>query len=265
MSERGVPRWFAAAAVVVVALVMIDVVRRAVPARSVEVVPLDTAAPITVVRPPAPPPVSQGGMAERGPSRSNYIEQLARAEMRRRIRASAGIAYLHAIVSAGSDSMLHRWDGRTTIPVRVHLASDTVANFQSEFLESVRQAFRRWEGAGVPVRFDLTADSTRAEVHVRWIDQFDIERSGQTDLTWNQDGQLLSGVMTIATHDHSGRVMGPEDVRIVTLHEVGHLIGLEHSPDSTDLMFPVAKVRDLSVRDVQTARLLYDLTPGSLR
>lgn len=265
MSERGVPRWIAAAAVVVVALVMIDVVRRAVPAGGEDAVPLDTAPPITVVRPTVPVPVSQGGTADAPPPRSNYIEQLARAEMRRRIRASAGIAYLHAIQSAGGDSMLHRWDGRSVIPVRVHLAPDTVTNFQPAFLESVRQAFLRWQTAGVPVRFDLGSDSARAEVHVRWLARFDIERSGQTDLTWNQDGQVLSGVMTIATHDPTGRAMGPEDVRIVTLHEIGHLIGLEHSPDSTDLMFPVAKVLDLSGRDVQTARLLYDLPPGSIR
>jgi predicted Zn-dependent protease len=51
----------------------------------------------------------------------------------------------------------------------------------------------------------------------------------------------------------------------VALHEIGHLLGLDHSPDSTDLMFAKAVVRDLSPRDVRTAQLLYDLAPGSLR
>jgi hypothetical protein len=31
------------------------------------------------------------------------------------------------------------------------------------------------------------------------------------------------------------------------------------------MMFPTAKVRDLSDRDVRTVLLLYQLTPGSLR
>jgi hypothetical protein len=30
-------------------------------------------------------------------------------------------------------------------------------------------------------------------------------------------------------------------------------------------MYPVARVRDLSARDIQSARLLYQLTPGSIR
>ena len=59
--------------------------------------------------------------------------------------------------------------------------------------------------------------------------------------------------------------MEPEDIRIVAMHEVGHVLGLDHSKDSTDIMFPTAKVRDLSDRDVRTARLLYDLLPGSVR
>ena len=252
----------AGAALVIVALVLVDVVRRAVPAGGNERAALDTQPAILVQSPPARAPVSQGGAT--APREPTYAEMAARAEARRRIRGST-VTYLSAIVDAGGDSMLHRWDQRVAEPVRVHLAPDTTPNFQAAFLESVRHAFTRWDGAGIPVRFDLTADSAHAEVHVRWREKFDIERSGQTDLTWNQDGQVLSGVMTIATHDHRGNPMGPEDVRVVTLHEIGHLMGLDHSTDSTDIMFPVAKARDLSERDIRTARLLYELPPGSLR
>jgi predicted Zn-dependent protease len=59
--------------------------------------------------------------------------------------------------------------------------------------------------------------------------------------------------------------MPPEGVRIVALHEVGHVLGLDHSPDPADLMHPVARVPRLSLRDSETAQLLYQLTPGTLR
>ena len=208
---------------------------------------------------PAPPGVAVA------PSNLSYAELLARSEMRRRIRASAGLTYLNEVVAATGDSMLHRWDDRLHRPVRVYLATGTAANFQPAFLGAVRDAFQRWQEAGVPVRWDLAADSAAAEVRFKWKVQFDEERTGQTDLTWDQDGHLQTAIVTLATFDPKGHPLGPDEVRVIALHEIGHLIGLDHSSDTTDIMYPVTKVRDLSLRDIQTAVLLYDLAPGSIR
>jgi hypothetical protein len=190
---------------------------------------------------------------------------LARSEIRRRIRASAGSTYLNDILLASADSMLHRWDGRMSTPVRVFFPPTTVANFQPSFLDAVRSAFQRWQEAGVPVRFNLDADSGSAEVRVQWRIQFEGERSGQTDLQWDEDGHLTGGVVTLATFDAKGQPFAPDDVRVLALHEIGHLIGLDHSPDPGDIMYAQPKVRDLSPRDIRTASLLYDLAPGPLR
>src|SRR5947199_2918294 len=209
--------------------------------------------------PAAQPPPS-------GAREPSYLDLLARAEIRRRIRASAGLTYLNEIVAENSDSALHRWDGRVATPVRVFLPPGVVANFQPAFLDAVRNAFGRWQEAGLPVRFNLDADPPPAEVRFQWRIQFDGERAGQTDLEWDQaDGHLIGGVVTLATSDPKGQPLGPDDMRVLALHEVGHLIGLDHCPDSGDLMFAQTKVRDLSPRDIATALLLYELPAGPLR
>jgi hypothetical protein len=196
---------------------------------------------------------------------ASSLDIVARADMRRRIRSSFPLTYLSIIVAESSDSMLHRWDDRVGRPVHVYLARGKAANFRPEFLDAVRGAFARWEETGLPVRFDLAADSADAEVRFAWRTQFDIDRTGETDLEWDRDGHLQSAMVTIATFDPDGRPLGGDDVRVVALHEIGHLLGLDHSPDSTDLMFAKAVVRDLSPRDIRTAQLLYALAPGSLR
>src|SRR5438309_2342878 len=188
--------------------------------------PLSETTAVQAVRVPASAP----GTAV-APSNLSYADLLARSEMRRRIRASAGLTYLNEVVAATGDSMLHRWDDRLHRPVRV----------------------------------DLAADSAAAEVRFKWKVQFEEERTGQTDLTWDQDGHLQTAIVTLATFDPKGHPLGPDEVRVIALHEIGHLIGLDHSSDTTDIMYPVTKVRDLSLRDIQTAVLLYDLAPGSIR
>jgi Matrixin len=230
------------------------------------------APPAPVVSEPPPPAVRPDRSAQVGTRTAStdsdapgYLDLVARAEIRRRIRAAAPGTYLNEIVAESRDSMLHRWDERERRPVRVFLPPGRVANFQPSFLDAVRSAFQRWQETGVPVRFDLDADSADAEVRFAWRIQFEIDRTGETDLEWDHNGRLLSGLVTIATFDPNGQPLGADDVRVVALHEIGHLIGLDHSPDSTDVMFAKAKVRDLSARDVRTARLLYDLAPGSLR
>jgi predicted Zn-dependent protease len=200
-----------------------------------------------------------------GSVQPSYIDQLARSEARRRIRASAGYTYLNEIVGASQDSGLHRWDDRFDHPVRVYIPQGTAANFQPEFMTAVRNAFQRWQDAGIPVRFNIESDSERAEVHFRWKVQFDIPRTGQTDLMWDRDGRVLSGVITLATFDPKGRPLSAADIEVVTLHEIGHLIGLDHSSDSSDIMYAETQVRDLSARDIRTAMLLYQLAPGPLR
>jgi Matrixin len=221
--------------------------------------PASTSAPAAPT--PVPPATGPAGEAG-GPS---YMVLLARSEIRRRIRASAGLTYLNDIVAASSDSGLHRWDNRSTHPVRVYLPTGTVANFQPAFLDAVRGAFEAWAQAGVPVRFALDADSASAEVRFQWRIQFEGERTGQTDLEWDDDGALTKGVVTLATFDPKGQPLTPDDLRVMAMHEIGHLLGLDHSLDPGDLMYARPKVRELSPRDIATAVLLYQLAPGPLR
>ena len=263
MDGRAATSWIVAAAALIAGVVVLDVARRVLRPAPPSTTP--AASPVAVPAPPSPGRVSQSGSGPAPAPGIGYTEQLARSEIRRRIRANAGLTYLDHVVETSGDSMLHRWDRRTPDAVRVYLGEGRPPTYRPEFGDAVRTAFRQWETAGVPLHFIFLADSTAADVRIGWRIQFEIERTAQTDLTWNADGEFESGTVTFALFDPQGRPMEGDDIRVVALHEIGHLLGLDHSPDSADIMFPVAKIRDLSERDIRSALLLYDLPPGSLR
>ena len=186
-----------------------------------------------------------------------------RAAVRKRIADSD--TYL-GYVLAEDDSVLKRWRDRTVRMLTIHVGSNLDGDAPEGLERSVRRAFDRWERVGaIPVSFRVIGDSARAEVQVYWIRSFPMIRSGQAEVFWDGDGWIRKGILTLATHDAGGRAITADLLYTVALHEIGHLLGLGHSDEPRDLMFPVTTVSDLTGRDRRSARLLYALPPGSVK
>ena len=71
--------------------------------------------------------------------------------------------------------------------------------------------------------------------------------------------------IAIALHHNHGEPLDASAVRAIALHEVGHLLGLDHCSDTTNIMTPRVRVRELSEADKATMRLIYALPPGSVK
>ena len=69
----------------------------------------------------------------------------------------------------------------------------------------------------------------------------------------------------LAVHHRNGNTLDDDSMKAMALHEIGHLLGLDHTEDSTSIMAPKVRVRDLSPADRATVRLLYTLPPGGVR
>jgi len=208
-----------------------------------------------------PDPVS----VETIPTRPEQLDSArsVRAAVRKRIADSD--TYL-GYVLVEDDSVLKRWQDRTVRMLTIHVGPNLAGRTPDGLETSLRRAFDRWERVGaIPVSFRAIRDSARAEVHVHWIRSFPMIRSGQAEVFWDGDGWIRKGILTLATHDAGGRAIPADLLYTVALHEIGHLLGLGHSDDPGDLMYPVTTVSDLTGRDRRSARLLYALPPGSVK
>lgn len=127
------------------------------------------------------------------------------------------------------------------------------------FWEETVRAMEAWNAiGGIPLAFRSTGHARAADVKFRWIRRFEAHQAGTTD--WESDGEgwLSSAVVTLATQHEGGTPMSDEFIRMVALHELGHVIGLPHSDDPTDVMHPGNRNMVISDRDILSARQLYE-------
>jgi hypothetical protein len=206
----------------------------------------------------------------RAPTRKPCKAVECRTVKRSTLLAAGDSTYVAALV--GRDSVLRRWPVRVGAPIRVWLeparrgaAGNAGGVSDRERMSRVRGAFRRWEKVGVPVRFAFTRDSAEAEVRVRWVDSLPGPRAGFIRWTSDEHGWLTGAEVALARRDSTRRAYPLTVVDAVVTHEVGHLLGLEHSPDAGDVMAAQVLSGTPSERDRATARVLYSQPAGRVR
>jgi hypothetical protein len=175
-----------------------------------------------------------------------------------------GATYMDAILAA-RDGNVARWVERRGDPVTVWIQpTTTLRDFWPDFRERTRDAFYTWAASGVPMRFLFIDDSSKAEVHVVWVDRFDDSAAGKTFWSRDKNWWIIGADIEIALHRPTGEAYDQQMIRTIALHEVGHLIGLDHSPNPDDIMAPKVHVTALSAADLRTAALIYKLPPGAV-
>jgi Matrixin len=187
------------------------------------------------------------------------------ADVRRRVRNEQAGTYIGDILLE-RDSSLARWPERDSVPLTVWVQPRSrVHDFSTAFVARVRAAFEEWDALHLPLHFAFVDDSADAEVHVVWIDRFHEPISGRTRWARDDNWSITDANITLAVHHNQGDLLEDDAMQAMALHEIGHLLGLDHTTDTTSIMAPRVRVRALSAADRATARLLYALPAGPIR
>jgi hypothetical protein len=205
------------------------------------------------------------GSSVAGAAATGALDSARRSAARALVARRIGQTYLDSLL-VSTDSLVRRWPDRGGAPVRIALLEGGSPDYGARMAGFVREAAGRWEAAGTGWRFGFTGDSANADIVVRWRVSFaNGNQAGVTDLRWTNAGPVRHAYVSLATRNEGDSLFSDEALLGAAIHELGHAMGLPHSADSADVMYPVTRVTTVSERDRATARLLYALPPGSLR
>jgi predicted Zn-dependent protease len=179
------------------------------------------------------------------------------------------VGYLCAEVEAtGSLQILH-WPAETAM-IRVLVPEPTgVSPREARALQDAAvRGIRTWHRHPFPLSVRTRPSADRPDITVEWTRFVDDGRLGRADVEWVLSGgeaEVRVVGFLIATHPPgSGQTpLSPGQIELVAAHEMGHALGLPHSDDPRDVMFPTNTATRLTSRDFRSVAALYELPAGA--
>jgi len=158
---------------------------------------------------------------------------------------------------------IHRWKGFEGTMV-VHVPRPQVDGLLAQQLQRAATAgILLWNGQPFPILVDERGNRD-PHFSVRWVRSLGGGQIGLARTQWSPQTGLRVVTLELAIDNpYSGRPMDPREVRLVAAHEMGHALGLPHSDEPRDVMYPTNTATTLSARDYRTLEAIYALEDGT--
>jgi predicted Zn-dependent protease len=162
-------------------------------------------------------------------------------------------------VSAASEfsyprTLDHPWDHS---PITVYIDNKTVPpHYSPTYYIQIEKALNFWEQGGngklqSPPVFEIV-DSEDADIRIRWVENLQKDQGAPLGVAGYAAPRIANGrfvsvdiVLEVGSYQGMEWVQyGDATIFVITEHELGHALGLEHSNDKRDIMYPNYEQRD---------------------
>lgn len=112
-------------------------------------------------------------------------------------------------------------------------------HWQKTFGDTLDKAIQFWQQKTPGLVIDIVPYQDQADFVLEWASQYDSGKLGYySSSTLNEYGKPKLTISLGYFKDKKWNLVSPEYALEITKHELGHAIGLPHSTDPTDVMYP---------------------------
>lgn len=184
--------------------------------------------------------------------------------------ACVNVGYLCAEVEESGTLQILRWPDETgVIRVRVPLPEHEPSARAGELQRAAIRGIQAWQGHPFDLSIQGRSREDPADIVVTWHRQIGGSRLGQASIEWRRRGSEITmrvqGLLLATRNPYDAQQpLSARQVELVAAHEMGHALGLPHSNDRRDVMYPQNTASHLTNRDYRTMVAVYQLPNGAV-